>query len=103
MRQRAWSDFCIRQYRLEAAENANNSLLLALRTLVQALEQISGFEGAELGQDANNELVFIFRERWSSAVEHSAGAKLLPKELFMVWKSSLAVSPSAPDLISISL
>ena len=76
----------IRQYRLEVAQNASNSLRLALRNLVQALEHISGFEGAELSQNSNNELVFIFRERWSSAAEHSAGAKVLPKELFTALK-----------------
>ncbi|WP_324086993.1 putative quinol monooxygenase [Phenylobacterium sp.] len=71
-----------RLYQMTAKEHAAEELAMALKALASVLQQLPGFENAELMQDVNAPGRFTFIEKWASAQAHADSGRLLPKDAF---------------------
>ena len=69
-----------REYRMVAQPDAADELLAALTALASALQDLPGFEGAELMQDQAAPGRFVFLEKWASVQAHADSGARLPKE-----------------------
>jgi len=82
-----------RFYRMEATEGKSAELAGALEALAVALQEIPGFEQAELLRDQDHPTRLVFVEKWASVQAHKDGSPLLPKELMAPLKTLLAGLP----------
>ena len=71
-----------RHYHMTAKEHAAGELAIALKALASVLQQLPGFENAQLMQDMNAPGRFAFIETWASAQAHADSGRLLPKDAF---------------------
>ncbi len=62
-----------RIYQLRAAAGKQADVAAALCALARAMPAIEGCEGADVLQDAGDELHFTLFQRWSSAEAHQKG------------------------------
>ena len=68
-----------RHYRMTAKDGGAATLRTALVDLVAALQDIPGFEGAEMMQDVSTPEQFVFIERWGSVQLHKEGRRDPPQ------------------------
>jgi len=87
-----------RHYRMVAAQGKGAELLAALTALVQALNNIPGFEGVDLLRDIEDGDKFIFIEKWSSVEAHKSAALQLHKDTFAPVAATLAGRPDGSYL-----
>lgn len=92
----------LRTYTLQVAKTSTESFLKALGVLVEALEGVSSFEGAELFRNLDAPDEYVFTERWSSLADHQACAQQLPGTIFTSLMNTLSGSPKAADLAPVA-
>jgi len=67
-----------RVYRMTAAEGKADALAKALGDVVATIRSVSGSEGVELLQDADQPHQFLFIEKWTSVEAHQAAFSQMP-------------------------
>jgi quinol monooxygenase YgiN len=84
-------------YLLQAQQERVDALLLALRTLRNAIID-AGCQSAEIWRDQNESLTYVFTERWPSLEAYQQASERLPKQLFAPVMAAIAGRPQMRTL-----
>lgn len=89
----------VRRYRLETTPDRAPALIAAMRELLTAMADISGFAAGEIMQVAGEEGVWFLDERWVDQAAHAASDPHLPKAKLKALMGALSAPPQKADLV----